>query len=304
MPSFSGGIVQKKYFTFFYIICIFLQAWSSEYNHSFSCDKIALVIGVFASLVGINKIIETISTDNVVYLISSFAQSAVLLYLVFYRRATYYKHREAILTYNVLSRALIYYLYVTNSPAFMSIYPLQLPTPPLQAAMHLLQLPALVLRILVSFILPLRSARLAAFVCTTLFLLGNSNRCEMELVAVPGQGRRYQEIVTSLEYALFKYIPLPMSVYDSQASASFRLNEYEACLACKNTVQIVICYVLPLTIVFVEEKVSRISFKESNGLVDIMNYSHTELIVRYLTLIPLQAGLVFHCIVLLLTLKF
>lgn len=197
-----------------------------QFHQGFSYDNVALFLGMLISFLGHLRHVfreATFSSHLVLSLTWSLVQSTLLLSLLYLRRATYYKHREAILGANIVSRALVYYFFTMKAPAFLSVHPLQLPASPLQAAMHLLTLPAMTLRILVTFITTSNTSRANALAILLLHWFHSLTRCELELERIPGQGQRYQQIISTIEEYSFQYFPLPPSL--SSHSGSSGLDE-------------------------------------------------------------------------------
>jgi hypothetical protein len=296
-PNLSIFSPNEIYFVFTFT----LQAWRSEFQQSFPHEQVALFLGMFGSLGGLYKVYKfgSFYFDIALYLTWSVMHSALLLYFIHSRPTTFYKHREAILTCTILSRILVYYLYVLYTPSFLEMLPLELPATPFKAAIHLFKVPALVLLLLVDLITTYNTSRINALICTVFLAFYSINRCESELGAVPGQGQRYQEIAVAIEGTIHQYMPFAPSRRFTPG-----LDEYQACLLCKNTAQILVAYTLPLTIIFVLEKIFRNKFKRENCVEFSISYSNAELIARYFLLVPLQTVLVFQFLVLLIKWKF
>ena len=174
--------------------------------------------------------------------------------------------------------------------------------------MHLIKFPAIAFRQLVTFTLPMNTARTTALVSGYFMAAFSLERCELELASIPGQGRRYVEFFDKIENSVFQYVPLPFSIPISKpiTGVSGGLNEYQACLACKNIFQIIVGYLLPLTMIFTcQESVSRHVFhKRAYPHQFRANHGLSGLMIWHLLLLPLQAAVVLQVLVALLRWKF
>jgi hypothetical protein len=191
-----------------------------------------------------------------------------------------------------------------NTPAFLSMHPLEIPTEPKKAAMHLFKVPVLSLRVLVSLMLPLNVSRFNTAVSCMFLVLHSCKRCIAELAVFPRQGRRYQDIISAIEELVCQYLPSSMSIYTPKTGVPLVLSDYQACVATQNLAQLLVGCLLPLTIIEVEEMVSRNAFKERNGVDISLQHSHAALIIRFLLLLPLEIGIAFQFLTLVLTWTF
>jgi hypothetical protein len=277
---------------------------------SFQWDGVAVFLGIFNPLLGLDKIYKDghLSIGICLFILHSIVQSILLLYLERRRRDFYYKHREAITIANLQSKMFLFYFYAMRTPAFLSVHTIEpFPTETGKAIMHLIKFPAIAFRQLVTFILPMNTARTNALVSGYFMAAFSLERCELELASIPMQGQRYLDFFDKIENFVFQYVPLPPAIPISKPITGFSggLNEYQACLACKNIFQIIVGYLLPLTMVFIQESVSRHLFhKRAYPHQFTANHGLSGLIIWHLLLLPLQAAVVLQILVPLLRWKF
>lgn len=280
----------------------YLQAWQYEYFWScYTFDLTNLSVGILLNLVAtiqVKKNAESLLHDAPIMLLTMvFAQQACLFSLLVWHRPWYTRWRTQLALSFFLSRVIVTY-FAIGERSVLGVLPLEWPSGAIKSTLHVLFVPLFIGRHCLSFLLPERAATILCLSHLVSMLFNNFSRCSLELAKVPRQGKRYFDIISTVQVLFMKWFPLPLPF--GMDVSSINLSEQGACLAFKATLQIAIGYFVPMAVLLAEESVSRKRFRIRRGYSETYTYPASILILQYMFLIPFQAVVTFNAVVLLL----
>ena len=228
------------------------------------------------------------------FVLTVFIQQFSIFSLLVWRRKFFTRWRTEIVLFFLMSRILIMHFSLRERPAYVQVWPVELPETPTKAALHILFIPLLLGRHCLAFLLHERAASLLCLTHLGMVILSNFTRCGFELADVPVQGQRYLQSVNMIRTFLTRWFPFPSIFPFDSNTGTLNLTDMGACVILKSTMQVAIGYCVPMAVLLAEESFSRTSFRQRHGVSDTFTYPASIIILQYLALIPFQAALTFH----------
>ena len=124
-----------------------------------------------------------------------------------------------------------------------------------------------------------------------------SVRCQDAVAVDQSTGEYYSSLVKTAEVFAAKVMPLPSVIPGSALIGAGTLSGVGSCLAVQSTLQVVLGYLIPLSVFFVEETLSRNTFEMFvMGRVKYLPRPKA-LFLQHLMLVPFQALVTFQFII-------